>query len=80
MLQDAGLWRYAATLAAGSLPPSAQAAVLDRWSTHIAQVCTALDSAFLWKKMIGCLIRCDVCLCPLVHRQKGTYGVRLPCW
>lgn len=38
VLQDAGLWRYAATLAAGSLPPAAQAAVLDRWSTHALQV------------------------------------------
>ena len=42
MLQDAGLWRYAATLAAGSLPASAQAAVLDRWSAHTAQVCAVL--------------------------------------
>jgi hypothetical protein len=45
VLQDAGLWRYAATLAAGSLPDSAQAAVLDRWSAHIAQVCAVLHSA-----------------------------------
>lgn len=57
VLQDAGLWRYAATLAAGSLPVSAQAAVLDRWSAHIAQVCAALHNAFLRKETMGCLIR-----------------------
>ena len=39
VLQDAGLWRYAATLAAGSLPPGPRAAALDRWAAHVHQVC-----------------------------------------
>ena len=56
MLQDAGLWRYAATLAAGSLPDSAQAAVLDRWSTHIAQVRAVLTMHSCWRTM-GCSSR-----------------------
>lgn len=38
MLQEAGLWRYAATLAAGSLAPAARAAVLDRWAAQAHQV------------------------------------------
>jgi hypothetical protein len=80
VLQDAGLWRYAATLAAGSLPASAQAAVLDRWSAHIAQVCAALDNAFLLATLWAASSGCDLCLCSLARRQKGTYGVQLPCW
>jgi hypothetical protein len=38
VLQDAALWRYAATLAAGPLPPATQAALLDRCLTHALQV------------------------------------------
>lgn len=36
ILQDAGMWSYAAALAAGSLTHAARAAPLDRWATHIA--------------------------------------------
>ena len=38
VLQEAGLWRYAATLAA-QLPPSAAAAALDNWAHHMQQAC-----------------------------------------
>lgn len=37
VLQEAGLWRYAATLAA-QLPPAAAAAALDNWAHHMQQV------------------------------------------
>lgn len=36
VLQEAGLWRYAATLAA-QLPPPAAAAALDNWAGHVQQ-------------------------------------------
>jgi len=36
ILQDAGMWSYAAALAAGSLLHAARAAPLDRWATHVA--------------------------------------------
>ena len=38
MLMDAGLWRYAATLAAHALPRDEQATALERWAAHIHQV------------------------------------------
>jgi len=37
VLQEAGLWRYAATLAAGALAPGPRAAALDRWAAHVHQ-------------------------------------------
>jgi hypothetical protein len=36
ILQDAGMWSYAAALAAGSLPHAARAVPLDRWASHVA--------------------------------------------
>lgn len=36
ILQDSGMWPYAAALAAGSLPRPARAAPLERWATHVA--------------------------------------------
>jgi len=36
ILQDAGMWSYAAALAAGSLSHAARAAPLDRWALHVA--------------------------------------------
>lgn len=37
VLQEGGLWRYAATLAA-QLPPSAAAITLDSWAGHVHEV------------------------------------------
>ena len=37
MLQEAGLWRYAATLAALQLSGDEKAAALERWAAHIHQ-------------------------------------------
>ncbi len=36
-LQEAGLWRYAATLAARALSGDEKAAALERWALHIHQ-------------------------------------------
>lgn len=44
VLQEAGLWRYAATLAA-QLPPAAAAAALDNWAHHMQQVLCSLRMA-----------------------------------
>ncbi|KAG2490001.1 hypothetical protein HYH03_011468 [Edaphochlamys debaryana] len=38
ILQEAGLWRYAAALAAHSLSGAERAAALQRWSDHVATV------------------------------------------
>ena len=38
LLQDAGLWSYAATLAAHALRRDEQAAALERWAAYIHQV------------------------------------------
>lgn len=38
MLQESGLWRYAATLAATALPAAATAVALEGWACHVAQV------------------------------------------
>lgn len=38
MLQESGLWRYAATLAATALPAAATAVALEGWANHVAQV------------------------------------------
>lgn len=37
VLQEAGLWRYAATLAALQLSGDEKAAALERWAAHIHQ-------------------------------------------
>lgn len=37
MLQEAGLWRYATTLAALQLSGDEKAAALERWAAHIHQ-------------------------------------------
>ena len=36
-LQEAGLWRYAATLVAHALSGDERAAALERWAAHIHQ-------------------------------------------
>ena len=38
VLQDNGLWKYAATLAAHALRRDEQTAALERWATHIHKV------------------------------------------
>lgn len=38
MLQEAQLWRYAATLTANTLSGSDRAITLERWASHIHQV------------------------------------------
>ena len=38
-LQEAGLWRYAATLTAHTLKGGERAAALERWAAHVHQVC-----------------------------------------
>lgn len=38
VLQDSGLWKYAATLAAHALRRDQQTAALERWATHIHMV------------------------------------------
>lgn len=43
VLQDNGLWKYAATLAAHALKRDEQAAALERWAVHIHQVCSSLN-------------------------------------
>jgi hypothetical protein len=45
ILQDAGMWSYAAALAAGSLPHAVRAGPLDRWATHVADAEGRLWSA-----------------------------------
>ena len=40
-LQEAGLWRYAATLTAHTLKGDERAAALERWAAHVHQVPTA---------------------------------------
>ena len=37
-LQEAGLWRYAATLTAHTLKGDERAAALERWAAHVHQV------------------------------------------
>lgn len=37
ILQDAGLWRYAAALAAGSLSAHARMIPMERWASHVAE-------------------------------------------
>ena len=39
VLQEAQLWRYAATLTANTLTGSDRAITLERWAAHIHQVC-----------------------------------------
>lgn len=46
-LQEAGLWRYAATLTAHTLKGDERAAALERWAAHVHQVRPALPSAAL---------------------------------
>ena len=52
-LQEAGLWRYAATLTAHTLKGDERAAALERWAAHVHQVrfphtrSTALQHAHL---------------------------------
>ena len=41
-LQEAGLWRYAATLTAHTLKGNERAAALERWAAHIHQVTAAM--------------------------------------
>jgi hypothetical protein len=36
-LQEAGLWRYAATLTAHTLKGDERSAALDRWAAHVQQ-------------------------------------------
>ena len=38
MLQEAGMWRYAATLTAQALSAPERAASLERWAAHKQQV------------------------------------------
>ena len=40
-LQEAGLWRYAATLTAHTLKGDERAAALERWAAHVHQVPSA---------------------------------------
>ena len=42
MLQEAGMWRYAATLTAQTLEPAERSAALERWATHKHQACRAV--------------------------------------
>ena len=42
MLQEAGMWRYAATLTAQALAePAERSAALERWAVHRQQVTSA---------------------------------------
>ncbi|KAK9829709.1 hypothetical protein WJX72_007460 [[Myrmecia] bisecta] len=46
LLQEAGLWKYASTLAANTLTGGDQAAALERWAAHIHQ-----SEGSLWRAM-----------------------------
>ncbi len=58
LLQEAGLWRYAATLAANMLSGDERAASLERWATHLHQVCVWGGDVCVW----GCVCAC-ACVC-----------------
>ena len=45
VLQDNGLWKYAATLAAHALRRDEQTAALERWATHIHKVTVTSQQA-----------------------------------
>lgn len=43
LLQEAGLWRYAATLAANMLTGDERAASLERWASHLHQAVSPIS-------------------------------------
>ena len=46
-LQEAGLWRYAATLTAHTLKGNERAAALERWAAQVHEVCPPANSRLI---------------------------------
>ena len=61
VLQDNGLWRYAATLAAHALKRDEQSAALERWAVHLHQVAFSHSSNLATFEISGhCLVKLEL--------------------
>ena len=53
MLQEAGMWRYAATLTAQALSAPERAASLERWAAHKQQASLSFGSTNMGEELSG---------------------------
>ena len=63
VLQEAQLWRYAATLTANTLTGSDRAITLERWAAHIHQVGQSI-CIYIYMLLCHLVLTCHcVCVC-----------------